>query len=77
MKIDMTRTSRGFAIGRFKDRYDLPCDIQKSSLATEDCIWLGPSESRMHLTPDMAAALIPLLQAFVETGELPEPVETI
>ena len=31
----------------------------------------------MHLTPDMAAALIPLLQAFVETGELPEPVETI
>lgn len=33
--------------------------------------------TRMHLTQDMAAALIPVLQHFVETGELPtnEPQE--
>lgn len=30
---------------------------------------------RMHLTVDMAKTLIPLLQHFVETGELPAPGE--
>ena len=59
------------------------CSIQKSSLATEDCIWLGCDHetvdpkgtlcgARMHLTQSMAADLIPLLQHFVDTGELPQ-----
>jgi hypothetical protein len=72
---------RGFLKGAFKDRYGASCSIQKSSLATEDCIWLGadeiseapgvePFNTRMHLTRDMAAELIPLLQHFVDTGEL-------
>lgn len=105
-KLEMTKTHRGFALIEFRDRYDLPCSLQKSSIATEDCIWLGVSEvtpkimasdaiklgiptggqttgwidvvlpeevslsSRMHLTQEMAAALIPVLQKFVETGEL-------
>jgi hypothetical protein len=34
-------TSRGFGLYEFKDRYNNACSIQKSSLATEDCIWLG------------------------------------
>lgn len=34
-------TGRGFPRGEFRDRYDSHCSIQKSSLATEDCIWLG------------------------------------
>lgn len=41
-RILMTRTGRGFEIGHFTDRYDVKCSIQKSSLATEDAIWLGP-----------------------------------
>jgi hypothetical protein len=72
---------RGFLKGRFKDRYGVDCSIQKSSLATEDCIWLGcdkimvgelgqPYKNRMHLTQGMVADLIPILQHFVETGEL-------
>ena len=84
--IELTNTERGFAHGEFLDRYGRPCSIQKSSLAFEDCIWLGcdhetfdkggtPCGARMHLTRDMAAALVPMLQHFVETGELPSPTE--
>jgi hypothetical protein len=36
-----TKTNRGFDLITFQDRYDSQCSIQKSSLATEDCIWLG------------------------------------
>jgi len=34
-------TERGFAIDEFVDRYGIKCSLQKSSLATENCIWLG------------------------------------
>jgi hypothetical protein len=74
--------NRGFLKGKFKDHYGVDCSIQKSSLATEDCIWLGCDGGdgvqsryagvRMHLTQSMVANLIPLLQRFVETGELAE-----
>ena len=37
----MEKTNRGFDIKEFKDRYDESCSLQKSSIATEDCIWLG------------------------------------
>lgn len=40
----MKTTNRGFDIHEFKDRYGEKCSIQKSSLATEDCIWLGIDE---------------------------------
>jgi hypothetical protein len=62
---------RGFRKADFKDRYNADCSIQESSLASEAAIWLGVHENRMHLTVDMVAALIPMLQHFVETGELP------
>lgn len=97
MKIE--RTERGFSIVNFKDRYDVECSLQKSSLATENCIWLGCNEAnpqimasrimeggvgwvkypipddvlintRMHLTQDQVKELIPILQKFVNTGEL-------
>jgi hypothetical protein len=68
--IDLAPTERGFMRGEFKDRYGKYCSIQQSSIATEDCIWLGVDNERMHLTQQMAADLIPLLQHFVETGEL-------
>jgi hypothetical protein len=67
MKIE--RTSHGFAIVKFTDRYGVDCSLQKSSLAFEDAIWLGTSE-RMHLTQDMVRDLLPLLTRFVETGDI-------
>lgn len=84
------KTSRHFGRIDFKDANGEPCNIQKSSLATEDAIWLGLNQpkviaavdgyvrtSRMHLTLDDARRLIGVLQVFVATGELPEaPVES-
>ena len=82
--IEFRQTERGFTRGEFKDRYGAACSIQESSLASEPAIWLGcdhetvdragmPCGARMHLTQELAAKLIPLLQTFVETGELPAP----
>lgn len=74
---------RGFQKGKFKDHDGASCSIQESDLASEACIWLGcdaeaihPSTgellgARMLLTQCLAAELIPLLQHFVDTGELP------
>lgn len=102
-----SHTQRGFALIEFTDRYDAQCNIQKSSLATDDAIWFGvadanpiimasqagqfgvftsetcgwvpypvPNEvsmtTRMHLTREQVAELLPVLQHFVDTGELPE-----
>lgn len=87
--------ARGFATAEFTDRYGEICSIQKSSIATEDCIWLGIDApqltvfedenkgkyivtkmppnfnvcARMHLTREMVADLLPLLQNFVDTGD--------
>lgn len=95
-EIEVSKTERGFILGRFIDRNGVECSIQKSSVATEDCIWLGCNDAnpmvfvpygnpswiklevpeqaqfttRMHLTQDMAASLILMLQRFVDTGEL-------
>ena len=90
-----TTTARGFRCWTFTDRNGVECSLQKSSVATEDMIWLGCDEpnpkhlvqdqgwipypmsdsisttTRMHLTRDQAAELLPLLRQFVETGELP------
>lgn len=62
-------TERGFTKGEFRDKYGLECRIQKSSLATEDCIWLG-STGAMHLTQEMAGELGKILVRFSNTGVL-------
>lgn len=105
-KIEFGDTQRGFRKGTFIDRYGEKCSIQKSSLASEDAIWLGienanpqimqsdavrlglsqepnpvgwmpfpvPKEvvmsTRMHLTQEQVKELIPILQKFVDTGEI-------
>ncbi len=84
MPITLTKTDRGFTLGHFLDRYGYGCSIQESSLATENCLWLGadeinsapgcePNNRRIHLTREMAAELVPLLRYFIRTGELPKP----
>lgn len=40
----LNKTSRGFDILDFTDTGGHKCSLQKSSLATEDCVWLGMSE---------------------------------
>lgn len=100
------KTHRGFAYAEFTDIYGYPCSIQKSSLATEDAIWIGIDDpksqimasqakrlgivteqsvgwipypipedvlisTRMHLTREQVQELLPVLQHFVDTGELP------
>lgn len=103
--INFNKTPRGFSYGEFTDYYNNQCSIQKSSLATQDAIWLGIDNpnpqimasdakkygidtdetcgwvpypippvvslsTRMHLTIDQVAALLPVLQHFVDTGEV-------
>lgn len=96
--LSVERTERGFALVSFSDVNGVQCSLQKSSLATEDAIWLGANEiglrhfqagtgwsdvptphtvsdhfvanTRMHLTRDQVAALLPALNRFAETGEL-------
>lgn len=44
MEIKKMKTPRGFEVIEFKDRYGIDCNIQKSSLASEDAIWFGAKE---------------------------------
>lgn len=72
-KIKIKEYERGLSIGDFNDANGESCSIQKSSVATEDMIWLGRdggTRCRMHLDQELASALIPLLKRFVKTGEL-------
>ena len=78
-KIEIGKTDRGFALGQFVDRYKQQCSVQDSSLAAEAAIWLGVDVdlngkecTRMHLTTEMAAALLPVLERFVRTGSIAE-----
>ena len=72
------KTNRGFDRAEFIDRYNQKCSIQKSSIATEDCIWLGVDINikgedvgeRMHLTQEAVRNLLPALNHFIDTGEL-------
>lgn len=99
MSMVESTTNRGFCHVTFVDFYNKACSITKSSLATEDCIWLGLDNpepkimaskvipggtgwvdypihpdvlisTHMHLSRSQAAALLPYLQTFVETGDL-------
>ena len=82
--IAFDRTGRGFSVGTFFDRYRQECSVQDSSLATECCIWLGVDRNippayggegkevnaRMHLTRELAANLMVVLQRFIDTGSV-------
>lgn len=70
MKLIKEETCRGFDIYRFKDLYNEPCRLQKSSLATQKAIWFGVTENSIHLNQKQVEELIPILQKFVDTGEL-------
>ena len=72
-------TQRGFPYISFKDFYGERCSLQKSSIATEDCVWLGvDSETlpRMHLTRAQVTKLLPYLQSFAMTGEFADTLSS-
>src|SRR5690606_10761686 len=46
IKIKVSPTQRGFIKGEFKDLYGSECSIQKSSLATDDAIWIGVNDAK-------------------------------
>lgn len=99
MKIKNETTERGFSILKFVDLYGAECSIQKSSLATDDALWIGVTNSepmilgskvrgdltgwvkypmpndvqiltRMHLNRDQVKELLPILQKFVDSGDI-------
>lgn len=42
-------TNRGFRIDKFVDHYGNPCSLQKSSLATEEAVWLGIDDPKPQI----------------------------
>jgi len=82
--VKIERTQRGFRLATFVDYNGERCSIQESSIATQPMLWLGCKSgthhhgeclARMHLTQAMAMDLLPMLEHFVETGELPDKAE--
>jgi hypothetical protein len=45
----LNKNVRGFDTASFKDRYGHECSLQMSSLATEDCIWLGINDPKPQI----------------------------
>ena len=65
----ISTTERGFGIYKFEDLYNKPCELQESSIATAECIWLGISENRMHLNREQAKSLGKILLEFADKGD--------
>ncbi len=43
------KTNRGFALIEFQDERGNECTLQKSSQATENCIWLGANDLKVTI----------------------------
>lgn len=83
MKVE--KTGRGFEIVTFSDCGGNICSLQQSSMVGNapdawdrpgtSAVWLGCNHARerMHLNREMVAALIPHLQAWLQTGSLSLP----
>lgn len=50
--MELEHTQRGFAILKFKDRGNLDCSLQKSSIASEEHIWLGIDQPKLSVFED-------------------------
>ena len=50
--MEVLQTQRGFTKGKFTDYNSINCSIQESSLATDDCIWLGIDVPRLTVFED-------------------------
>lgn len=50
--MDIKKTERGFDLASFEDRNGCECSLQKSSIATEDAIWLGIDNPKLTIFAD-------------------------
>lgn len=67
-----TTTLRGFSKIEFTDTYGAECSIQKSSLATEDRIWIGVNDADPKIMASNAAANG--VKTTETTGWVPYPI---
>lgn len=67
-----TTTARGFALINFTDYYDAKCSLQKSSLATDDAIWLGVDDPEPKVMASQAHQLG--VQTSETCGWVPYPI---
>jgi hypothetical protein len=72
MRITKGKTARGFALRQFTDSYGVPCSLQKSSLATDDAIWLGTDDAQPKVMAVHAAGVG--VQTTERTGWVPYPI---
>ena len=75
--MEIKRNERGFLTGQFTDRYDKKCSIQKSSLAFEDCIWLGIDDPEPKIMAKDASRLGLLTQEDTGWIDYPLPNEVL
>lgn len=71
--LPIIQTGHDFPRGYFNDWYNKPCVISLSSLADDSCIWVGRvdnPDSAMLLNQEQVKELIPVLQRFVDTGDI-------
>jgi hypothetical protein len=73
MAVKVELTGRNFEIIRFRDRYDVECSLQQSSLAEfeppgSSAVWLGVEDNRMHLDLEQVKSLMKVLSRWVESG---------
>lgn len=71
--IPIIQTGQEFPRGYFEDWNNKPCVISLSSLADDRCIWLGRADSlgaAMLLNQQQVKELLPVLQRFIETGDI-------
>jgi hypothetical protein len=61
-----------FPIAQFTDFYDHPCSVEQSSIFFPKCIWLGRDGYQMHLSVEQVKELLPVLERFVEYGDIIE-----
>ena len=66
------KTGRGFAIINFEDQYGASCSLQKSSIATEDTVWLGPNDPNLQVMASKAKELG--INTEATAGWIPYPV---
>lgn len=81
-------TSRGFEIIKFKDRYNVDCSLQQSSMFDDEhvdqpgasAIWLGVDEGvnrdlRMHIDLKQAKALVAVLEMWIQFGSFTDKAQ--
>ena len=52
MRMHEAKTHRNLDVINFVDDNQRQCSIQESSVATENMIWIGRDDDRMHLTQE-------------------------